>query len=302
MWTSDDLTLSLLRVVCLACGTFLCAMAGLAVASVPSAEAPSFGMRGVRRAAARAHVGFRLLEPVLSKLAGMVRCVSLPKLRAACERSLAGAGDPLGLSADELLVLHLLSGFATWLVGTLLLDPQTLGGLHLPLFLMAGLVAPALRLRALADERARDLERSLPAAMDLCVLCMGAGADFPAALALSVSELGTPHKICREELGAVLEHVRLGRTRIEALQYLAQRTHSRGVHQFVSAVCQSEEKGTPLLEALTIQAATLRQRRSVLAEEMAARASVRLIFPLMLMVGSVLIVILAPFIIDGVGL
>jgi len=164
------------------------------------------------------------------------------------------------------------------------------------------LLIPLLQVRATAKERAKELERSLPSAMDLCALCMGAGADFPQALRFSIQDLGAAHPVCLDELGRVLDELSLGRTRIEALSAMGERTDSHAVKEFVFAICQSEEKGTPLVDALTIQASTLRQRRSVLAEEMAAKAAVKMMFPVMLMVVAIFLIVLGPMIVNGTGL
>ena len=73
------------------------------------------------------------------------------------------------------------------------------------------------------------------------------------------------------------------------------------MRDFVSAVCQSEIKGTPLVGALDAQARTLRQRRSVLAEEAAAKAGVKLMFPLMLLMLCILLIVIGPFLVRGGG-
>jgi tight adherence protein C len=155
------------------------------------------------------------------------------------------------------------------------------------------------RVRDACQVRARGLERGLPAAMDICILCMGAGADFPAALRFAVRELSTIHPVCTEELAMVLEELTLGRTRVVALTHLGERTASLAIRDFVAAVCQSEEKGTPVVEALTLQASALRQKRSIMAEELAAKTAVRLTVPLMMTLACVMLLLFGPFIVRG---
>lgn len=302
MWTSD-LTLCGLRVIAmLAAGSLLGAL-GWSLSSVPAVLAPTWGRRGRNRAAARLQAAsFASVEPLLLALAGMVAALPLGTLKPTVGRLIRRAGDAAGLCAEEVLALSAMgllagAGMGAWFVGAMDLEP--IWGAVLTVWCGA---LPTLSLRGIASERAKALERSLPAAMDLCVLCMGAGTDFPSALGFASRELGLGHEICREELLVVLEQLALGRTRVEALEDLSARSGSETVQQFVAMVCQSETKGTPLVEALTIQSATLRQRRSVLAEEMAAKAGVRMMLPLMLMVGSVLLVIFGPFIVNGIGL
>ena len=303
MWTSElPLVSLLLRSVALLSMTIAALLLVQQLASVPSVDAPLYGLRGKRRSQARKQPLFRLCEPWIAKCAGWLACVRAARLRAPLSAWLRFASEPAGLSADELLALSASSGAvlgscAVWLLTQAELSLEVQMGVWL-----CSLWLPIGRVRAQARERAKQLERSLPTAMDLCVLCMGAGADFPGALRFVVGELGAAHAVCREELTQVLDELALGRTRIEALADLAQRTGSAPVREFVASICQSEEKGTPLIDALTIQSTTLRQRRSVRAEELAAQAGVKMMLPLMLLVLSLLLIIFGPIITTGTGL
>jgi tight adherence protein C len=303
MWTSDEGALAA------ALRSFALLSAAIAVfavvqqlAAVRCAAAPLYGLRGKRRKEAQKSALFRASEPLLAWLAACLSPLSLAPLRARLVVLLRNASEPAGLSPNELLASCLLS-FATVGVGAawLLRQAELSRELSAATCLLASWL-PLGRVRSAAKARAKQLERSLPSAMDLCVLCMGAGADFPAALRFVVDELGAAHAVCREELAQVLDELALGRTRVEALGDLAERTGSVPVREFVGSICQSEEKGTPLIDALTIQSTTLRQRRSVRAEELAAQAGVKMMLPLMLLVSSLLLIIFGPIITTGTGL
>lgn len=272
------------------------------LALVAPVAPPEFGARGKRRVEARRSGSFRLLEPVVARLAGLLARLSIPEVRARLEQCLRHASEPMGLCADELLAQALCS--AALLGGPSAWAAQSVGmsyGLAFAVVILCGWL-PIGRVRALVQERAKQLERSLPTAMDFCVLCMGAGADFPGALRFVVTELGAAHAVCREELSQLLAELSLGRTRVEALAALGQRTGSAAVRELVATLCRSEEKGTPLIDALTIQSTTLRQRRSVRAEELAAKARVKMMVPLMLMMGCLLLIVFGPMIATGMGL
>lgn len=301
MWTSR-LSDTALRTLVLACFGGALFVAARALATIPPAPAPRYGLRGKRRSAARANELFRVLEPCFAQLAGWLARGSFSSLRARLTLELRYASEPAGLSADELLACALLSLFVVGGAGSwLAVDAELSAEVVFGLWLVAG-VLPLGRVRAAAKQRAKQLERSLPNAMDLCVLCMGAGADFPGALRFVVHELGAAHAVCREELSFVRDELALGRTRSEALRELAERSGSMAVREFVAAICQSEEKGTPLIEALSIQSSTLRQRRSVRAEELAAQAGIKMMLPLMLLVSSLLLIVFGPIITSGTGL
>ena len=83
--------------------------------------------------------------------------------------------------------------------------------------------------------------------------------------------------------------------RIEALADMADRTQSDVVRHFILALRQAERMGVPLAKTLRIQAAEMRVRRRLMAEENAHKLPVKLIFPLGLCIFPALfIVILGP--------
>jgi tight adherence protein C len=302
MWISDVAIDAMLRSFGLVSTTLALFVLVQQLASVPALSAPLYGLRGKRRNEARARGMFRLYEPAVAQFAGWLNQLSVPRLRARLTIWLRHASEPAGLAADELLAMALLSLLTLGVLGGWLMRRAELSSELQVCIAIAATWLPVGRVWSAAKERAKQLERSLPTAMDLCVLCMGAGADFPGALRFVAGELGAAHAVCREELSQVLDELALGRTRVEALGELAQRTGSVPVREFVACICHSEEKGTPLIDALTIQSTTLRQRRSVRAEELAAQAGVKMMLPLMLLVSSLLLIIFGPIITTGVGL
>jgi tight adherence protein C len=76
----------------------------------------------------------------------------------------------------------------------------------------------------------------------------------------------------------------MGRPRREALEDMAQRTQVRELETFVHAVIQAEQLGTSLGRVLRAQALSLRVRRRQRAQEIARRAPVKLVFPLVLLI------------------
>jgi tight adherence protein C len=64
-------------------------------------------------------------------------------------------------------------------------------------------------------------------------------------------------------------------------------------------VIQAETKGTPLREVLSIQATVMRQRHSFEAEERAAKATMKMMIPLVLLLAATFIIIIAPVMISA---
>ncbi len=91
---------------------------------------------------------------------------------------------------------------------------------------------------------------------------------------------------------------RAGKPRIEAWQSMAERTEVETVKSFVHMLAQTDRFGTPLVRALRVFADGVRQKRRQQAEELAAKTTVKLIFPLVLFIfPSIFIVLLGPAVI-----
>lgn len=270
------------------------AFAAFALARKPLAPRPTLGNRGVKRTEAlRAGTPFALVEPVARYLAARVSCLSWDKLRLVFARDLLRAGDHLGLTEDELLASCMLVGVAMGLATSMAASFWDLPmGLAVVAMSLAALT-PWLRIRAIARRRARSITRGLPGVIDLAAMCMSAGLDFPGALRRIVSSSDSREPII-EELRRVLQELDLGRTRRDALSGFVERIPTDEVRELVNSVVQAEEKGSPLSRVLSIQAQTLRIRRSISAEETAAEAALMLVGPMTLIFVSVVVLLLGP--------
>jgi tight adherence protein C len=290
--------------------TLACAPVSYALARVAPLPRPEHGPRGLRRRRAlHASAGFALAEPVLRWLAALIaRALCTPRLArwsaalcAAIERRLVESGNRLGLDPCEQLALSLLGAATGTLFGAGGRALELGGWLPLP-FALLGAGLPWLALFEAAKRRKHSVTRRLPTAIDLLALCMDAGLDFAGALELVARELTRPDEPLGEELQRIQQELATGRTRREALAAFAERVPSPAVRDFAASVAQSEQKGNPLAETLEVQAQMLRMRRSVSAEEAAARASVLLILPVIVLMCAILLVLFGPFIVEGVEL
>ena len=97
---------------------------------------------------------------------------------------------------------------------------------------------------------------------------------------------------------AALTRQLLAFSRKQALEQLATRVPCESVREFVGAVCQAEERGNPLGQVLEIQAEASRQRRSTRAEEAASTASVKMLAPMLLIFAAILLLIVAPMVMN----
>lgn len=272
------------------------------LAASRSTEAPVRGARGLRRAQAlEAEDSFSTIEPLMRLVAGWMAPLPLPKLRRTIDTHLALAGDWLGLTANEFLALSFLSALLFMAIGLVASPMIDLSPSFSIFFLGVGAFLPYLRVTGETADRFKAINRALPISIDLASLCMGAGLDFPGALRQIVEKATDRRDPLVEEVGRILQELELGRTRRQALESFGERCPTDAVRDFVGSVIQAEEKGNPLAEVLRIQAQMLRMRRSVMAEENAAKAAVMMMGPLMLIFCAIIIILLGPFLLQGMN-
>jgi tight adherence protein C len=217
------------------------------------------------------------------------------------DRKISLAGDYIGLAPEEAVALSALSALGGLLMGKILGSLSGLENTLLFAFTLLGAAIPYFRITSAIGDRMKDVSRRLPHTIDLLALSMGAGLDFPGAVRQVVEKSGRPDEPIVEEFTLLLQSLELGRTRRQALEELAQRVPVDSVLEFVGSVIQAELRGNPLVTVLRIQADVSRRKRTVRAEESAAKAGVAMMAPLVLVFFSILILLVAPIIIKLQG-
>jgi len=154
---------------------------------------------------------------------------------------------------------------------------------------------PDLGLKFLTKKRRRRIELGFPDALDLMVVCISAGLGLDQALMRSGQEMEVSHPVIAEEFLQINLEQRAGKRRIEAWQSMAERTQLDVVKALANMLSQTDRFGTPIAQAMGTFADGLRKRRSQLAEEKAAKTTIKLMFPLVLFIfPSMFIVLLGP--------
>jgi tight adherence protein C len=259
-------------------------------------DSPRLGARGLKRQRALdAEGSFASFEPMVRMVAGWVAYFPLTDQRRKIDELLKHAGDWLGMTANEFFALSGIGFVFAALFGLVVLTIGEWPVVFFMIFGALGAAMPYFQVTGERDRRFKEVNRSLPGAIDIASLCMGAGLDFPGALRQIVEKAGNRNDSIVEEFERILQELELGRTRRQALENFADRVPTEAVRDFVGAVVQAEEKGNPLAEVLRIQATMLRMRRSVMAEESAARAALLMMGPLMLIFGAIILCLLGPF-------
>jgi tight adherence protein C len=109
------------------------------------------------------------------------------------------------------------------------------------------------------------------------------------------SELRTAHPVLAAELAIVQREVQLGRTSGEAIRKMGERCDLEEIRSLASVILQSERLGASLVKSLRVHSETLRLKRFQRAEEKAAVAATKVLFPTVLCIlPATFIVILGP--------
>jgi tight adherence protein C len=205
--------------------------------------------------------------------------------------AMAGIYTPSAIRAVKgfniiLLFVGMIGGaFAGSVLGSTLLG-LSLGGI-------VGYLVPAFWISMQIKTQQRSLEYGLPDALDLMVVCVEAGLAVDSAMDRVSHELEIVHPRLTRELEITHMETRVGVSRAEALKNLGQRTGSRALQSLASMLVQADRFGTSIAGALRIHAESLRITRQQKAEELAAKASVKMSFPLVLFIFPATFIVLA---------
>jgi tight adherence protein C len=266
-----------------------------AIASAPSRVASRLGLRGLKRQRAlENNPSWKAVEPLIRWLGVRVSGVLTDEQWTAIDAQIALAGDYMGITPEEFVALTIVSIFGGAAFGAVFGALSDLGGITVMLGMVVGAALPYLQVSGEGSDRLKHVNRGLPSSIDLIALGMSAGLDFPNAIRQIIEKSSDPNDALVEEFTLLLQELKLGRTRKQALLEFERRIPVDSVKEFVGAVIQAEERGNPVVETLQIQAEMARMRRSVRAEEQAAKASVQMLGPLMFLLLCVMILVLAP--------
>jgi len=158
---------------------------------------------------------------------------------------------------------------------------------------------PRLVLDRFVVRRQRAIERSLPDALDLLVICSNAGLGLNSAIQRVSEELEQVAPALSDELRLTSSELQLSADASTVLEGLAERTRLPAMRSLVSTLVQSRQYGTAITQALRVLARTERTARMMRLEEAAAKLSVKITMPMMLFIlPTVLIVAAGPAILS----
>jgi tight adherence protein C len=241
----------------------------------------------------------RTLRPLFVGVSTRASRLGSASFTESTEKRLALAGHPADLRVGDWLAIKVIAaavfGILFFLLGTFVLFSNA-GILINVLVAVAGVgigyVAPEFWLSRKVRQRQHAILLMIPDTLDLLTISVRAGLGFDAALGKVVEKLPGP---LSEEFRRALAEVRVGKTRREALRDIIPRTEVVPLTNFIGAIIQAEQLGVSISKVLQVQSEQLRIERRQRAEEQAAKAPIKMLFPLVgCIFPSLFIVILGP--------
>ena len=238
----------------------------------------------------------RTIKPLAGRLSGAVARITSSSFSERTEKRLAMAGNPGDMKvADWLGIKAIVAGVGAGVLFILfgVLGGQIIQGLLLGLVGAGiGYIGPEFWLGRRVKARQKAILIGIPDALDLLTISVRAGLGFDAALGKVVEKLKGP---LVDEFRRALAEVRVGKARREALRDIVPRTEVQPLTNFISAIIQAEQLGVSISKVLQVQSEQLRIERRQRAEEQAAQAPIKMLFPLVgCIFPSLFVVILGP--------
>jgi tight adherence protein C len=241
----------------------------------------------------------RTLRPAARRLSGIAQRFASPSKVSRTEKRLLMAGNPGDLRSIDFLGMKLvvagLVGGGTFAFCVLFMGSAAFGFMGGIALGGIGFMAPEMWLSRRIKKRQKQILLAVPDTLDLLTISVKAGLSFDGGLAKVVEKTYGP---LADEFRRSLAEIRVGKLRRDALRDIVGRTEVPALSNFIAAIVQAEQLGVPIAKVLQVQSEQLRIERRQRAEELAAKAPIKMLFPLVgCIFPSMFIVILGPAVI-----
>lgn len=245
----------------------------------------------------------RVVVPLLNNIAQFVARFTPQRSLESARHNLELAGNPYNLTASQFWALRAAAAVVLGiLIGALMFVTSaawTQRILYPTIAAALGFFLPVLWLSSQIARRKNSIIKSLPDALDLLTVCVEAGLGFDAAMQKVTEKWKDDLAMA---LGRVLQEIRLGKMRREALRDMSDRMDVPDVTSFVAAIIQADQLGVSIAKVLRIQSDQMRVRRRQRAEEKAHQAPIKMLFPMVFLIfPSLYLVLLGPAVLQVIG-
>lgn len=238
----------------------------------------------------------RIIVPLAQRFSAVFKIFTPSAVTRLIEKRLFKAGGVAGLSANEFIAIAGIAAIIlmiTSLLVSYLLEFETPKAIGACIYaLVLGLFFPFFMISRKITHRQESIQRDLPDVLDLITISVEAGLSFDGALAKLAEKMkGT----LVQEFSRVLQEMRMGVTRKDALRAMGDRCGNKELSLFVSALVQADQLGVSIGHVLRVQAISIREKRKQQIEQKANKAPIYILFPLVTCIfPSLFIVLLGP--------
>ena len=288
--------------------TFLTLIAGLALASgaiytlvsailKQSDEAEALSWMDGKEPEKSKHPLIQFSRPLVHNFTlSHVKRIKSGKYRKKVEKKIITAGLAKELNVEEFIGLQILWGLAFPILFFIFNTTLSLGFplLALPIISFIGFYFPHAYCNSCKKKRRLSIIGDLPVFIDILALSTEAGLDFMGSIQKIVDK-APKNSVLAEELYTVLKDTKLGQSRVKALTQMEQRVDIPEITSVISVIRDAEETGASISTALKAKSEQMRFERFARAEEAGAKASQKILIPMMLfIIPAVFIVVFAP--------
>jgi len=242
----------------------------------------------------------RFIKPLLKGFLNILTKYVPATRESALLKKLQEAGLSQSLSARELMVIKYLLSAAMVLI--MIEFMGTVGTNAFQSFTIAvagvilGWLLPDVILNSRINQRKAQIEKQLPDTLDLLTVCIEAGLSFEGAMQKVVEK---SKGVLADELFVVLQETRMGKPRKDALRAMADRLAVDDLSNFIGSIIMAEQLGISMGNVLRIQSADVRQKRRQRVEELAMKAPVKMLIPMVILIfPAIFVILLGPAVIQ----
>ncbi len=227
-----------------------------------------------------------------SRLASMARRISRPDYERSVRERLIQAGM-YGARPARFMALRTACALLLLALGLL-----AVAGTAPPLVKLAlviggpvlGWLLPDTVLSWRISQRRNEIERDSADFVDLLAITVQAGLSLDQAIRVTSERLEGP---LADETHLMLNEIRVGQTRHDAMRRLAERCDTPTINSFVRTMTQGEAMGVSIGQTLRGLAVDARIRKRNTAEEHAQKAPIKMIFPLAICIFPAILLVAA---------
>jgi len=239
----------------------------------------------------------RLIAPAWHKISAKLGNLTPRATYAMFDEKIKDAGGFRNMNTNSFLLFWFASAFfftfLAWILSAQMFhQPNHLAiRVAVAVFIIVMLL-PILVLNQRIRKRREEMQKSLPGILDLIYVSVQAGLAFDGAISKVTEKMHGP---LVEELSRMLQELRVGVTRKMALKNLSDRCKIQDISLFTAALIQADQLGVAIANVLKIQAANVRVKRQLSIRELALKAPVKILIPLVFFIfPAVFVVLLGP--------